>query len=81
MCGRSRKMVTLLRLHESGTYTLFYEARYALGIVDEKLQCFLLNAGRMPNMEDAQVAFGRMFDTLCTAVLEKFTVKKGEAAN
>ena len=71
------------RIHTwlTGKKQTYNEARYALGIVDTKLSCNLLNAGRLPNMEESQAAFGRMFDTLCTAVLEKFTVKKNDHIN
>lgn len=52
------------------------EARYALGMVDTILECSLLNEGRLPEMEGAQLAFAKLFDRLCTEVLDKFTEKQ-----
>lgn len=68
------------RCHEwiTGKRQRYAEARYALGMVDNLLQCGLLNDGRLPDMEEAQSAFARMFDALCVAVLDKFTEKQTE---
>lgn len=68
------------RCHEwlTGKRQRYAEARYALGMVDNLLQCGLLNEGRLPDMEEAQLAFARMFDALCVAVLDKFTEKQTE---
>lgn len=66
------------RCHEwlTGKRQKYSEARYALGIVDTLIGCELLNEGRLPAMEEAQTAFARLFDALCTAVLDKFTEKQ-----
>lgn len=66
------------RCHEwiTGKKQRYAEARYALGMVDSLLQCGLLNDGRLPDMEEAQSAFARLFDALCSAVLDKFTEKQ-----
>lgn len=66
------------RCHEwiTGKRQKYAEARYALGMVDTLLGCELLNEGRLPAMGEAQVAFSRLFDALCTAVLDKFTEKQ-----
>ena len=65
------------RCHEwiTGKKQKYADARYALGMVDTMLECGLLNDGRLPAMEEAQEAFSRLFDALCTAVLDKFTEK------
>jgi hypothetical protein len=52
------------------------EARDALGMVDLRLECQLLNEGRLPQLEGAQQAFAKLFDRLCTEVLDKFTEKQ-----
>lgn len=66
------------RCHEwlTGKRQKYAEARYALGMVDTLIGCELLNEGRLPAMEEAQTAFARLFDALCTAVLDKFTEKQ-----
>lgn len=66
------------RCHEwiTGKKQKYADARYALGMVDTMLECGLLNDGRLPAMEEAQAAFSRLFDALCTAVLDKFTEKQ-----
>lgn len=66
------------RCHEwlTGKRQKYAEARYALGMVDTLIGCELLNDGRLPAMEEAQTAFARLFDALCTAVLDKFTEKQ-----
>ncbi len=58
------------RCHEwlTGKRQKYSEARYALGMVDALLGCELINEGRIPAMEEAQVAFARLFDAICTAV-------------
>lgn len=68
-CSRCHEWLTGKRQH-------YAEARYALGMVDNLIQCGLLNDGRLPDMEEAQSAFARMFDALCVAVLDKFTEKQ-----
>lgn len=60
----------------TGKKHTYDEARYALGMVDERMECCLLNEGRLPEMEGAQLAFAKLFDRLCTEVLEKFTEKQ-----
>lgn len=60
----------------TGKKHTYDEARYALGMVDERMECQLLNDGRLPEMEGAQLAFSRLFDKLCTEVLDKFTEKQ-----
>lgn len=66
------------RCHEwlTGKKQKYAEARYALGMVDTLIGCELLNEGRLPAMEEAQTSFARLFDALCTAVLDKFTEKQ-----
>lgn len=65
------------RCHEwiTGKSQKYAEARYALGMVDTLLECGLLNDGKLPDMQEAQAAFARLFDAICTAVLDKFTEK------
>lgn len=65
------------RCHEwiTGKKQKYAEARYALGMVDTLLGCGLLNDGKLPDMQEAQAAFSRLFDALCNAVLDKFTEK------
>lgn len=65
------------RCHEwiTGKRQKYAEARYALGMVDKLLGCELLNEGRIPAMDEAQLAFARLFDALCTKTLEFFTEK------
>lgn len=60
----------------TGKKHTYDEARDALGMVDERLECQLLNEGRMPQLVGAQQAFAKLFDRLCTEVLEKFTEKQ-----
>lgn len=66
------------RCHEwlTGKKQKYAEARYALGMVDTLLGCGLLNDGKLPDLEDAQAAFGRMFNALCTKTIEFFTEKQ-----
>lgn len=66
------------RCHEwiTGKKQKYAEARYALGMVDTLIGCELLNEGRLPAMDEAQFAFSRLFDALCTTVLDKFTEKQ-----
>lgn len=66
------------RIHETLTGKIhhFDPHRERLGYIDRRLECSLLNDGRLPDMEEAQLAFARLFDALCTAVLDKFTEKQ-----
>lgn len=66
------------RCHEwiTGKRQKYAEARYALGMVDTLLECGLLNDGRLPDMQEAQAAFSRLFDAVCTKTLEFFTKKQ-----
>lgn len=66
------------RCHEwlTGKKQKYAEARYALGMVDTLLGCGLLNDGKLPDMQEAQAAFARLFDALCTKTLEFFTEKQ-----
>ena len=66
------------RCHEwlTGKRQKYAEARYALGMVDTLLGCGLLNDGKLPDMQEAQAAFSRLFDALCTKTLEFFTEKQ-----
>ena len=66
------------RCHEwiTGKKQKYDEARYALGMVDTLLECGLLNDGKLPDMQEAQAAFSRLFDTVCTKTLEFFTEKQ-----
>jgi hypothetical protein len=66
------------RCHEwlTGKRQKYAEARDALVMVDTLVGCKLLNDGRLPAMEEAQTSFARLFDALCTAVLDKFTEKQ-----
>lgn len=66
------------RCHEwiTGRKKKYAEARYALGRVDMLLECGLLNDGKLPDMQEAQTAFSRLFDTVCTKTLEFFTEKQ-----
>ena len=65
------------RCHEwlTGKRQKYAEARYALGMVDSLLGCGLLNDGKLPDMQEAQAAFARLFDAVCTKTLEFFTEK------
>lgn len=65
------------RCHEwlTGKRQKYAEARYALGMVDTLLGCCLLNDGKLPDMQEAQEAFARLFDAVCTKTLEFFTEK------
>lgn len=60
----------------TGKRHTYDEARDALGMVDERLECQLLNEGRLPQLGGAQKAFAKLFDRLCTEVLDKFTEKQ-----
>lgn len=60
----------------TGKKHTYDEAREALGMVDERLECQLLNEGRLPQLVGAQQAFAKLFDKLCTEVLDKFTEKQ-----
>ena len=66
------------RCHEwlTGKRQKYAEARYALGMVDTLLGCGLLNDGKLPDMHEAQAAFARLFDAVCTKTLEFFTEKQ-----
>ena len=68
------------RCHEwiTGKKQKYAEARYAIGMVDTLLGCGLLNDGRLPDMQEAQAAFSRLFDAVCTKTLEFFTEKQTE---
>lgn len=68
------------RIHEwiTGRKHKYDGIRERLGEIDERLECRLLNEGRLPEMGEAQLAFARLFDSLCTAVLERFTTKEGK---
>lgn len=59
----------------TGKRQKYAEARYALGKVDTMLGCELLNDGKLPDMKEAQTAFSRLFDAVCTKTLEFFTEK------
>lgn len=60
----------------TGKKHTYDEARDALGMVDERLECQLLNEGRMPQLGGAQQAFSNLFNRLCTEVLDKFTERQ-----
>lgn len=66
------------RCHEwlTGKKQKYAEARYALGMVDTLLECGLLNDGKLPDMQEAQAAFARLFDAVCTKTFEFFTEKQ-----
>ena len=68
------------RCHEwiTGKRHKYAEARYAIGMVDTLLECGLLNDGKLPDMQEAQAAFARLFDAVCTKTLEFFTEKQTE---
>lgn len=68
------------RCHEwlTGKRQKYAEARYAIGMVDTLLECGLLNDGKLPDMQEAQAAFARLFDAVCTKTLEFFTEKQTE---
>ena len=68
------------RCHEwlTGKKQKYAEARYALGMVDTLLGCGLLNDGKLPDMQEAQASFARLFDAVCTNTLEFFTEKQTE---
>lgn len=68
------------RCHEwlTGKKQKYAEARYALGMIDTLLGCGLLNDGKLPDMQEAQAAFARLFDAVCTKTLEFFTEKQTE---
>ena len=70
-CTRCHELIT-------GKSQKYAEARYALGMVDTLLECGLLNDGKMPDMQEAQAAFSRLFDAVCTKTLEFFTEKQTE---
>ena len=66
------------RCHEwiTGKRQKYAEAHYALGKVDTMLGCGLLNDDKLPDMQEAQAAFSRLFDVVCTKTLEYFTEKQ-----
>lgn len=66
------------RCHEwlTGKKQKYAEARYALGRVDTLIGCGLLNDGKLPDMQEAQAAFSRLFDAVCTKTLKFFTEKQ-----
>lgn len=66
------------RCHEwiTGRRQKYAEAHYALGMVDTMIGCGLLNDGKLPDMQEAQAAFARLFDAVCTKTLEFFTEKQ-----
>lgn len=66
------------RIHEwlTGKVHKYDPLREKLGWVDERIGCMLLNAGKLPDMGEAQRQFGVLFDRLCNAVLETFTHPK-----
>ena len=66
------------RCHEwiTGKRQKYAEASYALGMVDTLLGCGLLNDGKQPDMQEAQTAFARLFDAVCTKTLGFFTEKQ-----
>lgn len=68
------------RCHEwlTGKKQKYADARYALGMVDTLMGCGLLNDGKLPDMQEAQAAFTRLFDAVCTKTLEFFTEKQTE---
>ena len=63
------------RIHEwlTGKVHYYDEMREKLGFVDEYVGCYLLNAGKLPDMGEAQKQFGVLFDKLCQSVLANFT--------
>lgn len=63
------------RVHElrTGKKHHFDQHRERLAYIDTRLECSLLNNGRLPDMEEAQHAFDRLFDSLCTSVLAHFS--------
>lgn len=60
----------------TGMRHTYDEARDALEMVDLRLECRLLNEDRLPQLGFAQQAFAKLFDRLCTEVLDKFTEKQ-----
>lgn len=50
--------------------------RERLEEIDKRMECRLLNEGRLPDMREAQKSFGVLFDSLCMNVLYLFTEKK-----
>lgn len=68
------------RCHEwlTGKRQKYAEARYSLGMMDTLLECGLLNDGKLPDMQEEQAAFARLFDAVCTKTLEFFTEKQTE---
>jgi len=71
------------RIHEwlTGKVQYYDPMREKLEYVDGRIGCWLLNEGKLPDMEEAQKQFGVLFDTLCTAVLETFTEPKEKAVS
>jgi len=63
------------RIHEwlTGKVHKYDPVHERLGWIDERIGCWLLNEGRLPEMDDASKAFSTLFDRLCSAVLETFT--------
>lgn len=70
------------RIHEwlTGKTHKYDEIKERLREIDERLECQLLNAGRLPDTGAAVVMFSQLFDRLCTAVLERFTTSEGKEA-
>lgn len=67
------------RIHEwlTGKVHKYDPVREKLAWLDEHIGCWLLNAGRLPDLGEAQKRFGVLFDRLCNAVLETFTHPEG----
>ena len=76
--GEKFQSLGTYRVEETGKRHKYAEARYALGMVDTLLECGLLNDGKLPDMQEAQEAFARLFDAVCTKTLEFFTEKQTE---
>lgn len=62
----------------TGKRHTYAEALEALGMVDSRLECRLLNEGSLPQLGGARLAFAKLFDRLCAEVLDKFTKKQTE---
>lgn len=69
------------KIHELLTGKVhYYDGMFErLGFVDERIGCFLLNEGKLPDMGEAKNQFGRLYDKLCNAVLDLFTQPKEQA--
>ena len=63
------------RIHEwiTGKKQKYDPIKEKLDWVDNRIGCMLLNAGKLPELDEAQKAFGAMFERLCNAVIENFT--------